>query len=569
MITIIVLLILVSISISTLSGKNSITDNANYAKELSEISEEKENIETAVVLAMGKNKYGNLVEEELKSELANLYNSQELTFSYNSDVFFVKIKNKRAYEINSNGDVELIKPIKDSTPGILSGKGTESNPYLIESVEDLVEFSKEVNEGKITNEYVKLNVDLNIYSYLSYNDYTTIKFNDYFQDELTLIEELTTKEGFIPIGTDKTNYFSGTFDGNNKTISGLYISREKNYVGLFGYANANIYDLNITNCKINNGQYIGACVGYSVDGNMSNIVCKGNIITGNNTTNLGGVIGSINLTGNSITMENIKNYVSIITENSKTNVGGVLGNLNVLTSSNTINIINCTNYGSIECKAGNAVGGIIGSELIGLNITSNDTYISKCSNIANIKVSTGKYIGGIFGNLYTNGGSTNQVIEECYNSGNIYCDCVIKAKIGGIEGNRFWQSTILKNSYNTGTIYFNNAQSCSVGGITGYMNGNTTTNCYNIGEIVSKNIESCFIGALIGESNSNISRITNCYYYMSTQIGICGGGNGQSSSISSYTTNLKNMAEILGSSYTNDEENINNGYPILKWQKST
>lgn len=68
-ITIIVLLILAGITISAITGDNGIIRNAGKAKEKTEIANEKEIVEKATVQAMGNNKYGNIEESELQSEL--------------------------------------------------------------------------------------------------------------------------------------------------------------------------------------------------------------------------------------------------------------------------------------------------------------------------------------------------------------------------------------------------------------------------------------------------------------------------------------------------------------------
>ena len=66
-ITIIILLILAGITISAITGDNGIIGNAGQAKEETEIANEKEIVEKATVQAMGNNKYGNIVENELQS----------------------------------------------------------------------------------------------------------------------------------------------------------------------------------------------------------------------------------------------------------------------------------------------------------------------------------------------------------------------------------------------------------------------------------------------------------------------------------------------------------------------
>ena len=68
-VTIIVLLILSGISIGMITGENGIIKKAVSAKEDTIVLEEKDTIEKATILAMQKNKYGIIEENELKNEL--------------------------------------------------------------------------------------------------------------------------------------------------------------------------------------------------------------------------------------------------------------------------------------------------------------------------------------------------------------------------------------------------------------------------------------------------------------------------------------------------------------------
>ena len=67
--TIVISLILASITIGAVTSDNGILRNANDAKEQTEIANEKEVVDRAVVQVMGKNKRGNLVRSELQDEL--------------------------------------------------------------------------------------------------------------------------------------------------------------------------------------------------------------------------------------------------------------------------------------------------------------------------------------------------------------------------------------------------------------------------------------------------------------------------------------------------------------------
>ena len=68
-VTIIVLLILAGISIATLNGDSGIIKKSKEAKEQTEISEEKEVVNRAIVQAMGNNKKGDLIESNLQEKL--------------------------------------------------------------------------------------------------------------------------------------------------------------------------------------------------------------------------------------------------------------------------------------------------------------------------------------------------------------------------------------------------------------------------------------------------------------------------------------------------------------------
>ena len=61
---------------------------------------------------------------------------------------------------------------------------------------------------------------------------------------------VTNQEGlseWIPIGTSSINSYKGTFDGNGKTISGLYIKSTADYQGLFGRVNGGtVKDLSVS-----------------------------------------------------------------------------------------------------------------------------------------------------------------------------------------------------------------------------------------------------------------------------------------------------------------------------------
>ncbi len=92
-------------------------------------------------------------------------------------------------------------------------------------------------------------------------------------------------EEWTPIGRSDA-VFSGTFDGDENTISNLTITKElsntadNNGIGFFGYTNApaKIVNLNIENVDITGSLYVGAIVGYGFTGaEISNCHVSGDV----------------------------------------------------------------------------------------------------------------------------------------------------------------------------------------------------------------------------------------------------------------------------------------------------
>ncbi len=193
----------------------------------------------------------------------------------------------------------------------------------------------------------------------------------------------------------------------------------------------------------------------------------------------------------------------------------------------------CYNEGSIETVANAAAG--IG----GLCQTS---WIDSCYNSG--KISASRYVGGICADLYKYASANN-----CYNTGKLY----------------------IKND--------NESQDVYIGGITALSSLSKSDeykikNCYNVGEITKAeniNNRTVAIGNISGKHEGGI--IENCYY-KENEIKAIGVNNSeiQESSIRQMKEKDmkdKAMIDMLNSdsdNYYYDAMNINNGYPILKFQ---
>ena len=126
---------------------------------------------------------------------------------------------------SESGESEGLKPAADGT-------------YLIYTAENLKEFAAIVNGTDGTSTDSDANAKL-------MNDIVLnekIKVDD--NGAVTNQEKLSE---WIPIGTSSINSYKGTFDGNGKTISGLYIKSTADYQGLFGRVNGGtVKDLSVS-----------------------------------------------------------------------------------------------------------------------------------------------------------------------------------------------------------------------------------------------------------------------------------------------------------------------------------
>ena len=264
-ITIIVLLILAGISISMLAGDNSILQRAVDAKEATEEAEIQEKIQIAEFAAMiNKNLEVDydLLKDALSKELGT--EGTDWTITPKSETpWEVTVKGKKYAISSSNKGKDEIPKVSDANPGVLEGTGTASDPYTVYSLEDLVAFAYNVNhsDNLYVGNTVKLACNLDVNSDNSYaNPNTKYVLTDYgykTDESGTAIKTLLTDSngiGFVPIGNGQSDGFGGIFDGNNHSISNLYINTNSygSYGGLFGKTSKSITisNIGIKDCNI-------------------------------------------------------------------------------------------------------------------------------------------------------------------------------------------------------------------------------------------------------------------------------------------------------------------------------
>lgn len=329
------------------------------------------------------------------------------------------------------------------------GNGTADSPFKIASLNDLVTMGSDV-----TN------------------------FDKYFiqiQDiDASSSKSLNSGAGFRPIGSDLFQ-FKGVFDGNNFTISGLFIARYLvSHQGLFGYtSNAVLKNIQLTNVDFLGGSYTGGVVG-RMTGNLSeisNCTVAGRIESSGE--NSGGVVGGNDGSGL------IQNCNSSATMVSGVSVGGVIG----LTKGP---IKSCSFTGQIiACLGCRFIGGVVGAKNGAFE--AND-----CSSTGKI-TGGGYYIGGLIG-LSLNGGA----IKNSFATGDVSgCTVCNGPGAGGLIGSN---SGPVTNCYATGNVIGQR----QVGGLIG-VNTGEISNCYATGSVTPSG---SFVGGLIGD---NAGRVTSSY----------------------------------------------------------
>lgn len=368
-------------------------------------------------------------------------------------------KETESHNYNSQGfctDCDAYQPAVLTTDKYdIDNDDSKDKVYEIGKAGELYWFSDKVLNNNDT--YGKINVVLT---------------DDIVVNENVLKSDGTLNEGmyrdWIPIGTfyyGKNHVpfaapYSGKFDGQNHTISGLYLKKDDDRsIGLFGcIEDGKIYNVSILDSYFSGATDVGGICGKSHLGTVVNCHNAGTIngTTGNSHLGIGGICGST--------------YKGIITDcdntgvvNGDTYVGGICGD-------STSPITRCYNTGNVSGVY--RVAGICGNNGSG-GYASN---ITNCSNLGDIRGS-GTYIGGICGANFSG-------ISYCNSTGAVSGS---GDKIGGICGEDIDGKGDIKNCYYDSTVYAGDSigDKYAYGDITGkYENvEGKTTEQYKSGEV--------------------------------------------------------------------------------------
>ena len=235
------------------------------------------------------------------------------------------------------GEVKLnvkMNGLDRELPAGMTGKGTEAEPFVLKTADHLAWFRDCVNEcntlvcAKIADDVKEI-------------DMSTVCHK---ADTEKQVAELS----WTPIGNFDNNY-QGTFDGNGKTISNLYINATSEFAGFFGYlAGGNIKNITFDNAKVNStgNYYTGILAGYAGSCIFENIKTLGNCsVEGKDIT--GGIAG--------IAVGNISNCENHAEVKGMGSLGGILG----MYYGSDNSITSCANYGAVTGTY-RQVGGMVG-----------------------------------------------------------------------------------------------------------------------------------------------------------------------------------------------------------------
>ena len=280
------------------------------------------------------------------------------------------------------GEVKLnvkMNGLEGELPTGMTGKGTEAEPFELKTADHLAWFRDFVNEGNM-KACAKIADDVKEI------DMSTVCHK---ADTEKQVAELS----WTPIGNFAGNKYQGTFDGNGKTISNLYIiNAASSSVGFFGYAEkGSIKNITFDNAKVKStvDHYTGILAGFGELCIIENIKTLANCsVEGKN--GVGGIAGMA-----SGDIGNCENHAMV---NGANVVGGIVGDYKASGKS----IISCANYGVVT-GTGNSVGGIAG-------VFGSGT-IQNCANYGDI---TG---ADIVGNLIGDGSICN--LNNVLGTGNV------------------------------------------------------------------------------------------------------------------------------------------------------
>ena len=333
-------------------------------------------------------------------------------------------RSKSASPVEIDNAAALEEPLEDSVEAFaeeasapsepqalsLTGSGTASDPYVIQTASQLTEAAGAINtdtEGTYNQACYRLSADIEV------------------------------SDNWEPIGKSSTYPFKGTFDGNGHTVT-VQINTASSYQGLFGYI---------------------------ADAAVKNVTVKGTIAA---YRYVAGVVGYAK--NSSITNAHNQASVTAVTDRSgyySYNFAGVVG------MAESCKIVACSNQGTItHAGSGSTTKGY--GNTAGICGYLNGGTISSCYNSGLIHGTTVKNAGIVadvkgavtIESCYNTGNVAYEVVSSDTETYGASYD-------GGIVAYADLSTITVSNCYNTGSVttVSTTSSNISLGGIFGYING--------------------------------------------------------------------------------------------------
>lgn len=383
--------------------------------------------------------------------------------------------------------------------------------------------------------------------------------------------DLSSDTEFFGIGTADHPY-AGDFDGGDHTIT-LKLSIKWNdanaddCMGLIAYAGgARIHNVVLAgSLAVENS---AGLVGCTVSGETTIENCINNAAMTGKDHPIGGILGDAKA---QVSILNCVNNGTIgpsslsSTAKSGSGRGGIVGALN---AENCV-VESCVNHGEMVCLTiggySSGYGGIVGS------LAGKGSRVTKCYNDA--KITGYLVVGGIAASA-----GDGTTIESCYNAGDLMIRQIngYKQGLGGILGVSGGDSSdvTVQDVYNVGKITalegYGGSSAAGVGGIVAYIrNSAEITNAYNAGTVTVGG--ATVHGSVLGYAYKNTCKVSNCYWLEGTDDAMFSGKNATitgTDTAASTSDALKALYTALGDGFKKDAGNVNQGYPVLKWQVS-
>ena len=382
--------------------------------------------------------------EEDKATATNAFSISGGTFSSNVSDYCAP--GLASSDEDKNGTFEIVT----DTSMFQSGNGTQSSPFIIMTEAQLKKFAESVNDGATyEGQYIQLGDDI----------------------------QLT--ENWSPMGT-----FSGTFDGQNHSVTHLNITNGTSYTGFFSHlSGATVRNLKIEHATITCGAdcWVGVIAGRADNSTVENCTVSGTITANNVGTSQSGnhgvaAAGVVEYAYQS-TISNTTSTVNITvsTTDEIAYAGGIACEVN------GTDITGCTNTGSLSASSSTGysyVGGIAA-------YMKNSSSITACVNNGTVQSggSSAAYAtaGGIVGGIWSEQGGNSDTIRNSTNTGAVTAtvggsntDCYA----GGIAGEAYqyyadentWDpdahsNVSITNCTNSGTVTVSPANENHVGGV--------------------------------------------------------------------------------------------------------